>query len=72
MIVAMMTAAQIVEALGGTVAVATELDLTPSTVSSWKASGSIPRWWMPGISAFAKAKGVDLPAPHPKPDRSAA
>lgn len=56
----MTQAAQIVEALGGTVKVATALALTPSTVSSWKTSGNIPRWWMRDIKAMAKKEGVDL------------
>lgn len=56
----MTKAAQIVEALGGTVKVANALDLTPSTVSSWKGSGKIPRWWMRDITALALQTGVDL------------
>lgn len=56
----MIHAAQIVEALGGTVKVAAALDLTPSTVSSWKTSGNIPRWRMRDIKALAKKAGVDL------------
>ncbi|MDR6851058.1 hypothetical protein J2Y54_000551 [Sphingomonas sp. BE123] len=56
----MTQAAQIVEALGGTSAVATALDLTPSTVSSWKTSGKIPRWRMPDVRALAQRRDVDL------------
>ena len=56
----MKNAAQIIEALGGTVAVAKALELTPSTVSSWKTSGTIPRWWIPGIKAFAAEQEVDI------------
>jgi len=56
----MTQAAQIVNALGGTSKVAEALDLTPSTVSSWKTAGRIPRWWMKEIKAIAKKQGVDL------------
>lgn len=56
----MTQAAQIVDALGGTSAVATALDLTPSTVSSWKTSGNIPRWRMPDVRELAKRKDIDL------------
>jgi hypothetical protein len=40
----MKTADDIVQALGGTKAVADALNLTPSVVSSWRSSNSIPRW----------------------------
>jgi hypothetical protein len=59
----MMTATQIVDALGGTVEVAKALELTPSTVSSWKTSGSIPKWRMAGIREIARDKGVSLESP---------
>jgi hypothetical protein len=68
----MNTASEIVTALGGTVAVANALDLTPSTVSSWKTSGSIPRWWMPGLEAFAREQGIDLPDRPAKTEGQAA
>lgn len=49
----MTEAAQIIEDKGGTVKVATALDLRPSTVSSWKkAKGGIPRWWFPHVDAL--------------------
>lgn len=66
----MTKAAQIVDALGGTVKVANALDLTPSTVSSWKGSGKIPRWWMRDINALAQQTGVDLDN-LPRPTKSA-
>lgn len=56
----MMTAKQIVEALGGTLAVAKALELSPTTVSSWKTSGSIPKWRMRGVEELAREKGVSL------------
>lgn len=57
----MQTAEQFIDALGGTVAVAVALDLAPTTVSSWKASGSIPRWRMDGLRRLAKLKNVEVP-----------
>ena len=59
----MLTAKQIIEALGGTVAVADALELAPTTVSSWKSAGSIPKWRMPGIVALAELKGVVIDEP---------
>ena len=56
----MTSAAHIIAALGGTSAVARELDVPASTVSSWKSGGSIPRWRMAGITSLAKSLGVDL------------
>ncbi|WP_452654886.1 carph-isopro domain-containing protein [Sphingomonas bisphenolicum] len=56
----MATASDIITALGGTSAVARELGLPPSTVSSWKAGARIPKWRMQGIEAMAQSKGIDL------------
>lgn len=55
----MQNAADIIEALGGTVAVARALKLTPSTVSSWKGS-KIPNWRVDAITKLARKQGVDL------------
>ncbi|QVJ07664.1 helix-turn-helix domain-containing protein [Sphingopyxis sp. BSN-002] len=53
----MTEASQIIADKGGTVKVAAALDLTPSTVSSWKkAKGGIPRWWLPHVQALPKAE----------------
>ena len=50
-------ASQIIADEGGTVKVAAALDLTPSTVSSWKkAKGGIPRWWLPQVEALPKVE----------------
>lgn len=62
----MRTAADIIEALGGTVAVANALNIAPTTVSSWKSSGSIPQWRMPGVAKLARKLGVEI-----KPKRAA-
>ena len=56
----MKTASDIIEALGGTVKVARALDLTPSTVSSWKSANSIPAWRMEKVSKLAKRLGVEV------------
>lgn len=55
-----MTATQIIEQLGGTSFVAKSLDLTPSTVSSWKTSGNIPKWRIDSLKRLADEKGVSL------------
>ena len=54
-------AADIIEALGGTVAVARALKLAPTTVSSWKGS-KIPNWRIDAIEKLARKQGVDLAA----------
>lgn len=48
--------------LGGTVAVATALNLTPSTVSSWKKADSIPKWRMEGLRQLAALKKIEVPS----------
>jgi len=58
---AMQTVEQFIDDLGGTVAVASALDLAPTTVSSWKSSGSIPKWRKGELAAFAKTKGLTFP-----------
>lgn len=57
----MENAATIIDALGGTVAVARALNLAPTTVSSWKGS-KIPSWRMEGIAKLAKKQGVNIAA----------
>jgi len=59
-------ASAIIDALGGTVAVARELELAPTTVSSWKQSGKIPKWRAPGIREMEASKGVDLSSLNPQ------
>lgn len=60
----MENASEIIAALGGTSAVARELELPPSTVSSWKTGSGIPKWRMPGIRLMADRLGVDLNCVH--------
>lgn len=68
---AMQTVDQFLNALGGTVAVAKALDLAPTTVSSWRASGSIPKWRMDGIRQIAADKGIECPAEFAPQGRAA-
>lgn len=76
----METIDQIIERLGGTVVVAAGLDLTPSTVSSWRQTGSIPPWRRPALIAFAAdigqplteqqiVAGIEAQKTNPKPQR---
>lgn len=51
----------VIDALGGTSALASEMSLTPSTVSSWKTSGRIPKWRWPIVAEIARKRGIDLP-----------
>lgn len=56
----MLTANQIIDDLGGTKAVADALDLSATTVSSWRPANFIPRWRHEKLLALALAKGVPL------------
>lgn len=58
----MATAPQIIDALGGTSAVAAALSLTPSTVHSWRVTNSIPAWRQATLLELALKKGVTLAA----------
>lgn len=49
----MLTAAQIIEALGDTTAVAREIGAPPTTVQSWKGANFIPGWRRPALLALA-------------------
>lgn len=69
----MQTVEQFLDKLGGTVAVARALDLAPTTVSSWKTAGSIPKWRMAGLERLASEKCVKVPAKFapPSPQQAA-
>lgn len=56
----MLTADQIISALGNTTRVATALNLTPSTVQSWKEANFIPGWRQDAMIALAKRFKVAL------------
>lgn len=49
----MENAADYVNSLGGTVAVAKGLKIPVSTVSSWKATNRIPEWRRPALEQLA-------------------
>lgn len=55
----MRSVAEIIEALGGTGAVARTLGLPESTVSSWKGRHSIPGEHWAALEDMAKATSVD-------------
>lgn len=57
----MQTIGQFIVDLGGTVAVANALDLSPTTVSSWKSANSIPKWRRDGLLKLAAKKSVPVP-----------
>lgn len=52
----------VIDALGGTSAVARALNIPASTVSSWKSAGRIPNWRVPTLVKLARAKGFSLNA----------
>lgn len=69
-----MTADQIIDALGGTVAVAEALRLPPTTVSSWRPVNFIPEWRHGPLLSLALEKGVtmattDFPTPEARKPR---
>ena len=67
------TANQLIDALGGTSAVANALGLTPSVVSSWRKAGTIPEWRHGDIIAAAKKRGIAVAATDvPKREKRAA
>jgi hypothetical protein len=55
-----MIAIQVIEAFGGTSAVAKAIDAPTSTVHSWRTIG-IPRSRMAHLKLLADAKGIELP-----------
>jgi hypothetical protein len=64
----MASANHIIDALGGTSAVASALKLTPSTVHSWRSANFIPEWRQASLLALAVELNKDVSAtdfPHP-------
>jgi hypothetical protein len=53
---------KVIDALGGTTAVATEIHAPTSTVHSWRKIG-IPTSRMAHLKLVALQKGIELPAP---------
>lgn len=73
----MASASEIIDRLGGTSAVATAFDVTPSTVHGWRVHNSIPKWRRNGLLSLAADKGVlladhDFPTPAERVTRSKA
>lgn len=56
---------QVIDALGGTSAVARLIESPPSTVHSWRKIG-IPASRLAHLRLIAQAQGVTLPDPEPK------
>lgn len=54
------TVAALVEAWGGTTALAEWADVPPSSVSNWKAQEAIPRGYHLSIYLEAKARGIPV------------
>jgi hypothetical protein len=70
-----MTAEDIINKFGGTSALARLLSLNASTVDSWRASNSIPKWRQDDILEAALANGVQISTgdfPPPKQRKQAA
>jgi hypothetical protein len=63
----MQTVGQFIDELGGTVFVAEALGLSPTTVSSWKSSNSVPKWREDGLRSVAAEKGIKYPVEFAKP-----
>lgn len=57
----MQTVKEFISSLGGTVFVATELDLPISTVSGWNISNSVPSWREPSLRGLARKLGKEYP-----------
>jgi hypothetical protein len=55
-----MTAADIIQRLGGVMQVSRDLGLPFTTVSSWKLSGHIPTWRQPALLRLAVEKSLPL------------
>lgn len=55
-----MTHAEIIDALGGTGALASALGRKDTAVSNWKTNG-IPWRWRPAIARMAKDRKMNLP-----------
>jgi hypothetical protein len=52
----------IIDALGGTNAVAAFIDRDPTVVSSWKRKGTVAHWWVNPLLERAHSIGVALQA----------
>lgn len=58
----MQTVEQFIDAVGGTTSVARAMGISPSTVSSWKAAGNIPKWRVRDLATVAAEQGIAMPS----------
>lgn len=49
---------QLIHDLGGTVAVAGELGVAPSVVSTWRSTGRVPKWRVDPLKNIAAEKDI--------------
>lgn len=59
----------IIEALGGTTAVARAIDVPVTTAHAWKRAEFVPSWRVPALVALAKKKGKPITAASFPTDR---
>lgn len=52
---------QLIDELGGTTALAKEMDVTPHAISNWRKRG-IPWKSRPAIARLASERGIELPS----------
>lgn len=60
----MMTAAEIIDALGGATAIGREIGAPTTTVHGWKRTGSVPAWRIDALVDLAKRQGKSISADH--------
>lgn len=67
----MQTVKQFIDALGGTVKVASDLQLPISTVSGWNVNNSVPKWRRDALGKLAKKARVEMPETFAPQDEAA-
>lgn len=58
----MMTALQMIDALGGSAKAARRLGIPLTTVDSWKRKNAIPHWRLPSVEAAIRAAAAESAA----------
>lgn len=53
---------QLIEALGGHAALASEIKQPPSVVWNWADRDAIPWRWRPAVAALAKKRRIEVPS----------
>ena len=66
-----MNVSDVMDALGGSSAVARMFGVVPNAVSNWKAAARFPRRWHLRIWREGQARGIDYD-PEPLPERDTA